>query len=305
MTTRVEAEVNDRAGRLSNGVAELLVASGIENAVVWVADPTSEKWPLAIRNTRNDGFWGVGPEAYHSFQLLARQARKQVDYARTAAGRSAAEQVAKLEKTKRSATSYGYDFNQRLDAGFVVDGRSQLTVVGVADKVETPRMVELVTRAVSDVENGRTPSMLEAGKWLHACYAMLESRLKSDDSGISMIALPYIISRFTSEIDPGPVIVASQTVGKSVDTAKFSIVGAKVMATAQTGKPSGTLAGEDVYKYSNIQGALPVKFGEYGYRIAAMGGLVDVDDVKSLKDVAEGDVGLAVSATILSELPNE
>lgn len=305
MATRAEALVNDRAGRLANGAIELLTQNGVENAVVWVAHPASEKWPLAIRNNRNDGFWGVGLDAYLSFQLLAKNARRQVDYARTVAGRTAIEQAQKCKETNRGVTSYGYALRQNLEPGFVVDDSSQLTVVGVASGIDALKMVNIVTRAVADVEGGRKPKMTEAGKWLHACFSLLESKLESGMSGIAMLALPEFIHKFATDFDPGPVIVATQTVGESVDVPKFSIVGAKVMCTAVTGKPSGTLDGDDVYRHSNIRGALPVRFGEYGYRVAAIGGLKDIDDVKTLRDVADGEVGRRLNMTILDEIPKK
>lgn len=74
------------------------------------------------------------------------------------------------------------------------------------------------------------------------------------------------------------------------------------MSTSLTGKQSSSLNGEDFYSRSNIKGALPVKFGDYGYRITTVGGLLDVDDVNVLRDV---DVGRSLGVTILDEIPRE
>ena len=306
MTPRNESEVNERAGRLANGVAELLTESeGITNAVVWVVDGAASKWPLAVRNTQNDGFWGTGLDNYRQFQVLAKQARLQADYALTAPGRSAQKQAQKLVDTARNATSYSYDFSQSLQPGYVVDERSRLTVVAVAPQVETSRLVEMTQEAVADVEGGRMPNMMEAGKWLHACYALLQPRLKAispEASAMAMIALPNFLSKFADAFDPGPVIVAAQSVGAGVDVAKFSIVGAKAMCVARTGKPSGTLrAGLEKDSNSNIMGGIPATFGRYGDRVVALGGLDMKDDVALLHELAASDVGTALGMTLLSE----
>lgn len=306
MTPRIESEVNERAGKLANGVAELLlVKENITNAVVWVVDGAASRWPLAVRNTQNDGFWGTGLDNYRQFQILAKQARLQADYALTAPGRTAQKQVQKLGETGRNASSYGFAFDQSLQPGYIVDERSRLTVIAVAPNIETSKLVGMAQEAVANVESGRMPNMLEAGKWLHACYALLQPRLKvisPEASGMAMIALPSFIRRFSDESDPGPVIVAAQSVGDGVDVAKFSIVGAKAMCVARTGKPSGTLsAGLEKDSNSNIMGGIPATFGRYGDRVVALGGLDMRDDVALLGEIARGEVGIALGMTLLSQ----
>jgi len=301
-----KAEVNERARRLADGLADLLaVGEDITNAVIWVVDGTASKWPLAVRNTRNGGFWTIGKDAYRDFQLLAKEARSQADYALTAPGRTAQEQTQKLAQTGRNARSYGWEFNKDLKPGYVVDERSRLTVVAVAPQVETSRLVEMTQKAVADVEDGRIPDMMEAGKWLHACCALLQPRLKNispEASGMAMLALPYFIRGFSDANDRGPVIVAAQSVGDGVDAAKYSIVGAKALCVAETGKPSGTLgSGLERDNNSNILGGLPARFGTYGDRVVALGGLDMKDDVALLHELAGSEVGIALGMTLLDK----
>ncbi|EKD80128.1 MAG: hypothetical protein ACD_40C00197G0016 [uncultured bacterium] len=297
MSTRVEAQVNSRAGQLANGTVEALLSAGINKAVVWVADGFASRWPLAVRNTKNDGFWGDTFQDYRDFQHLTSEAKLQADYAMTAPGRSASKQLEKLGVTDRTAASYGIIFNRGVRPGYAVDTQSGLTVVAIADGVDPLKMAEISEKAIEDVENGRMPNMLEAGKWLHACFAMLEKQLDPKFSGIAMIALPRSYSQLSYK---GPTVVGVQAVGNQIDPAKYSIVEAKVECVVATRKPSGTLSEKDGRDdHSNILGGVPAIFEKYGERVLGVGGLDMKDDVALISEVASQMSNMGV--TILDE----
>lgn len=305
MLEREVVVVNERAGKLANCVTELLTTDGIRNAVVWVTDGYAFDMPLSVRTPDNDGFGYDHYPYYAYFKDLTRLAVQQARYAKTVTGRSAGKQEEKVAKLNRTATSYSFRFAHDLIAGYAIDGTSQLTVSAVAKGLSSLEMANYAEIAVNMVEKGHLPRMLEAGKWMHACFALLQPRLAElspEASGIAMIALPHFYTQLTNEADPGPVIVAAQAVGRGTDPAKFDIVGAKVKSVTITGCPSGTLDNERIRQnHSNILGAVPALVGGYGERVLAVGGLDMHDDVELISQVAAGEVGTQLQVTILNE----
>ena len=306
MSERDIARVNQTAGRLSNGVAEVLVANGVTNAVVWVADGCVTHLPLATRNTMNNGFWEDGPVGYTMLKDLQRTARLQAEYAPTDPAMDAVEQAKKLARTDRTSTSYSPSFDDEMKPGYVLARQSGLTVTAAAPNVETERMLEMVARAVSDVEGGRKPNMLEAAKLMHACFELLEPELAKlnteKPTGLAMLALPRYINALASDFDRFPAVVASQAVGRVVDPAKFNVVGAKALAVARTGRPSGMIEGLAKPKNSNILGGLPVKFAAHGERAMAVGGLKMEEDGEIIRAVANSPLGQELGMVVLDQL---
>lgn len=288
MSERDLSKINGEAGRLANCVTQYLHEDGINDAVVWVTYDGHHDMPLAVRTTDNQGFGFTGYPYYSDHKVRTRQAELQARYGGgLTAGRSADQQESKLRNTDRHATSYSPRLSVKDVAGYAIDEKNNLVVSAVAYSVPAMEMAKISERAVKKLndEPSYLPRMLEAAKWMHACYELLEARLPKDASGIAMIALPYYYDQLEN-IDPMPVVVASQAVGKVVDVFKYDIVAAKVKAVAVTGKPSGKIEGPLHDHYSNIQGGLPANFGRYGDRVVALGGLLDTEDVALIHEIA-------------------
>jgi hypothetical protein len=304
MSERDLSRVNETAGKLANGVVEMLHADGVKNALVWVTDGFAFDMPLSVRTPDNDGFGRDEYPYYSQIRDLRKAAILQARYAKASAGRSAHQQEGKLDQFERTATSYGVGYAFDTMAGFAIDPKTGLTVSAVAKGVDPLSMAKYSEAAIAMVDRGHMPKMLEAGKWMHACYELLQPRLAAlspESSGIAMIALPYYYSQLASEMHPGPVVVAAQTVGAGLDPAKFDIVAAKAKCVTITGKPSGMVGDELRQFHSNILGAVPARFNEYGGRVLAVGGLDMKDDVELIKEVASGDVGVQLGVTLLRE----
>jgi hypothetical protein len=304
MSEKDLARVNETAGRLANGVVEMLHTDGVKNALVWVTEGYAFDLPLSVRTPDNDGFGHDNLPYYSQMKDMRKAAVLQARYAKASGGRSAHQQEGKLDQYERTATSYGVGYAFDTMAGFAVDPVTGLTVSAVAKGVDPLSMAKYSEAAIAMIGRDHLPKMLEAGKWMHACYELLQPRLEKlspEASGIAMIALPYYHSQLTSEMDPGPVIVAAQTVGKGVDPAKFDIVAAKAKCVTITGKPSGTVGDELRQFHSNILGAVPARFNEYGGRVLAVGGLDAKDDVALIKEVVGSDLGTQLGVTLLKE----
>lgn len=303
MSERDLSNINGEAGRLANCVTQYLREDGIDNAVVWVTYDGHHDMPLSVRTPDNDGFGFSDYPYYSQFKVSTRQAELQARYGGgLSAGRSSEDQEDKLRKTDRFGTSYSPRLGVKDVAGYAIDKTNNLVVSAVAKDVTAMEMSTISERAVEKLraEPAHLPKMLEAAKWMHACYELLEARLPKDASGIAMIALPYYYDQLEN-IDPMPVVVASQAVGKVVDVFKYDIVAAKVKAVAVTGKPSGKIEGPLHDHYSNIQGGLPAYFGRYGDRVVALGGLLDTEDVALIHEIAQGEVGTQLQVSLLSE----
>lgn len=303
MSERDLPKINGEAGRLANCVTQYLREDGINDAVVWVTYDGHHDMPLAVRTPDNDGFGFTGYPYYSDHKVRTQQAELQARYGGgLAAGRSAGDQEDKLRKTDRKATSYSPRLSVKDVSGYAIDEKNNLVVSAVAYCVPATEMAKISERAVKKLndEPSYLPKMLEAAKWMHACYEQLGVRLPKDASGIAMIALPYYFEQLEN-IDPMPAIVASQAVGSVVDVFKYDIVAAKVKAVAVTGKPSGKIKGPLHDYHSNIQGGLPANFEAYGNRVVALGGLLDTEDVALIQEIAQSDIGTQLGISLLSE----
>jgi hypothetical protein len=303
MSERDLSRINGEAERLANCVTQYLKEDGIDNAVVWVTYDGHHDMPLAVRTPDNYGFGFTDYAYYFQFKAGTRQAELQARYGGgLSAGRSVEEQEDKLRKTDRKATSYSPRLSVGDVAGYAIDPTNNLVVSAVAKDVTAMEMAKISERAVAKLSSEPThlPKMLEASKWMHECYELLGAKLPKGASGIAMIALPHYYE-LLERVDPMPVVVASQAVGKTVDVFKYDIVAAKVKAVVVSGLPSGRIEGPLHDHYSNIQGGLPANFGRYGDRVVALGGLLDTEDVALIHEIAQGEVGTQLQVSLLSE----
>jgi hypothetical protein len=273
-------ETHSRADRIANSATRLLLDRDILNASVVVTYKSFYDWPLSIRTPKGDGF-GTDKEGFpRLFKTLLSESRLQAIYAQTAGGRTAEEQLKKLQGSNRSASSYGEDFDSELIPNFFVDKDSDLTVVVASKGMAEKDSVDLAKEAVSMANSNQGTEMTSARYFLHCCLAGLNQRLPSDRTAFSMIALPKYREDYFLNSTNRPVVVCSQSDGEVVSPSNFSIVKAKVNAVYQSHKASGP---EQENNLSRIKGAIPILVSKHGERIVAAGGLVEgQDDVDAI-----------------------
>lgn len=272
-------EINNRAAQIADIATEILIKDGIQNASVVVTYGPYYDWPLSIRTPMEDGFGSEEKGFPRLFRELLEESRLQAMYAQVA-GRSAKDQISKLNDSNRSAASYGETFYSELKPNYAIDPDSDLTVVVACKGVDEKNTTELSKEVISKVNEHYIPEWTNARYLLNTCLGNLNQQLPKDRTGFSIIALPKTRADFFTNNEGKSIVVCSQSDGEVVKPANFAIVKAKTNAVFQSGKASGP---EQDISLSRIIGAVPISIPKHGERIIAAGGLVEgLDDVNAI-----------------------
>lgn len=281
MTAELHA-VHRAAGNLADLAVSML--SGVSEAAVMVAHGYAYDYPLAIRTPRNDGFGDQSLDYFLSQKILLRTARLQAKYALHAGGKDAGDQRQRLLDTYRDSPSYGCEFPPHFVPSYAVDRHTGLALVVASGGMTARESTAVAERAVHDAQADKTPEkVLPAAELLYAVMANLVLQLPAGRVGVAMLASPQIDFDLL-QVDPFPLVLASQTAGDNLSPANFDLVAAKARSVALTGFASGPSSSNIDELGSEIPGAIPVRVPDLGDRILAAGGLPDgLSDVEVLK----------------------
>lgn len=276
-----ESEINQRAGRLADTVVNMLTSDGMFKAAVVVAQTSRPEVPLSIRTANNKGF-GYEDASFHDTQsALLRQASLQLKYASRTSGRSRLEQLDKMVKTERNASSWGLDLPPDLNPEFAHDKEAGLTVVASLAGGHEEYSARISERAVRVIETDTNmfASAPEASELIYACgETLMKLGLPENRTGFVVLAHPIFKYDPNKDLERGPLVLCSQSFGSAVDELTgFPIVKAKAGTVAITGRPSGSKNTGFYKAISNIKGGLPISTF-YGDRALAAGGLSKEDD---------------------------
>ena len=206
------AEISNYAGRFADEAVQILDVEGVHKSVVMVTQGYATGYPLSIGTPRNSGF-GMEDEIYGDtyrdlFPKLLKTAQMQAEYSLRVGGRTAEQQLAKLNSNKRLSSSYGIDIPALAIPSFYCDPITGLTVTVVGELLPPMWAAEISQRAVEATHNKTKSVMNNASELANLCLENASKQLPDDRTAFALIAL-------SEPREDGPVVVCSRSLGKN------------------------------------------------------------------------------------------